>query len=143
MEQDTGPGRDPAPPQLYSISKVADLLDCSKRTVRRMINRGDLVAHRIAGLRVDAQSVARLLAFTKVDPVERTEWERERTTSDATPEDNPTSRGEGASRRTGGPGSTEGKSRSVPPTEPRHSDDSSAWPQSAAELKQALRKSRS
>lgn len=39
--------RNPSPPSFYSIREIADHLLVCDKTVRRWIERGDLVAHRI------------------------------------------------------------------------------------------------
>jgi excisionase family DNA binding protein len=38
------------PPKFYSIQQIAECVDVSTRTVRRWIEKGLLVAHRINGL---------------------------------------------------------------------------------------------
>ena len=74
-----GHDSDRTPPKLLTVAAVAEILSVSPRTVRRMIQRGELVAHRIAGLRVDAESVTRLLEASLIDAsVETTPWQGER-----------------------------------------------------------------
>ena len=53
-------------PRLLSVIDVADRLGLSVKTVRRMITRGDLPAHRIGNLlRVSEQALETLLAHTQ------------------------------------------------------------------------------
>jgi excisionase family DNA binding protein len=53
-------------PRLFSVVVVADRLGLSVKTVRRMITRGDLPAHRIGKLlRVSEQDLETLLAHTR------------------------------------------------------------------------------
>jgi excisionase family DNA binding protein len=39
-----------SPPKFYTIAQIAECLDVSTRTVRRWIEQGLLVAHKIGGL---------------------------------------------------------------------------------------------
>jgi excisionase family DNA binding protein len=53
----------PAPIPLLSVRAVAELLGVSTKTVRRLIGRGDLAAHRIGGsLRVSEADLRAYLA---------------------------------------------------------------------------------
>jgi excisionase family DNA binding protein len=40
----------PKPPKFYTIEEIAECMGASTRTVRRWIERGKLIAHRIEGL---------------------------------------------------------------------------------------------
>lgn len=47
-------------PQMWSIARTAEYLDCSKDTVRRMISRGELRAHRFGRLiRIDPSELTK------------------------------------------------------------------------------------
>lgn len=53
-------------PRLISVVDVADRLGVSEKTVRRMITRGDLPAHRIGKLlRVSEQALETLLTHSQ------------------------------------------------------------------------------
>ncbi len=52
-------------PRYYSIQAVAEALDVSERTVRRWIANGDLVAHRLAGVRIADVDLRSFLALRR------------------------------------------------------------------------------
>src|SRR4029077_18469866 len=55
-------------PHLLPVAEVAAVLGVSTRTVRRLIERGELVTYRInRQLRVDAESVTRLLETSLIE----------------------------------------------------------------------------
>ena len=124
--------------QLLTVEQTADKLGLCPRTIRRLIERGELVAHRInRTLRVDATSVMRLLETTRVvasdetDPCPGSE-------SSPQPESHTSSVVE--ARLATGPGTfTAARSRSEPLMPKKRSDASESWPANAAELRQALR----
>ncbi len=52
-------------PKYYSIKAVAEALGVSPRTVRRWIANGDLVAHRLAGVRIADVDLRSFLALRR------------------------------------------------------------------------------
>ena len=125
---------------LLSIDDVASRLSVSTRTVRRLIRRGALVAHRISKniIRVSAASVTHLLETTRiVSPVSSSQGNESSTS--AVPH---TSSDSGGGTRSGPRSSTGAKSRSRRPTPSRPSADSSNWPTNAGELKEMVRRLR-
>jgi excisionase family DNA binding protein len=52
-------------PRYYSVRAVAEALDVSDRTVRRWIANGDLVAHRLAGIRIADVDLRSFLALRR------------------------------------------------------------------------------
>ena len=129
--------------QLLTVDDTAAKLGISVRTVRRLVKSGALVAHRITShiVRVDAQSVTRLLENTRVagshgDSACPSENEGTSTASR-------TSSGSVVAARRGratSPGTE--RSPSAPATQPKPSDDSMPLPQNATELRLALRQLR-
>lgn len=99
--------------QLLSLDDVAADLKVSTRTVRRLISRGELVAHRVGGqLRVDVASIRRFLDASRIGAKgKNTPWQ-----GDVTSLASRTSRGAAASPSIGGRGLTVEKSRSRQPT---------------------------
>lgn len=125
---------------LLSIDDVARRLSVSTRTVRRLIRRGVLVAHRISKniIRVSAASVTQLLETTRiVSPVSSCQGNESSTS--AVPH---TSFDNAGGTRTGQRSSTGARSRSRRPTPSRPSVDSSNWPTNAGELKELVRRLR-
>lgn len=49
----------------YKIQAVAETLDVSERTVRRWIANGDLVAHRVGGIRIADVDLQSFLALRR------------------------------------------------------------------------------
>jgi len=120
------------------------MLSVSHRTVRRMIKRGELVAYRIGGLRVDAESVTRLLEASRfggsrdVDAWHE-ERERNREKSADTFSAKTTSPDNEGSQKFGGGGSTVEKYRSVRRLERKRRKDSISLPQNSSELRQFIK----
>ncbi len=124
---------------------MAAVLDVSTRTVRRLIKRGELVTYRInRQLRVDAESVTRLLETSLIGASRRTVPCR----SESTPSVNPTSFVAGE-RTSSGPAGSTGREVSLGTAnrieaqqkldELTHQPRTEAAPQNTAELKNALR----
>lgn len=58
-------------PSLLKLSRVARLLDMSTKTVRRLVERGELIAIRIGGQwRVDPRDLAAYLACHRTEPMD-------------------------------------------------------------------------
>lgn len=129
--------------QLLSVEDVARLLGVHVRTVRRLVKKGSLVAYRITSrvVRVDRTSVMRLLETTRIAgspgayacPSENEGTSMAFRTFSA-------SVAAGRSGRATSP--TEARSRSGPQTPPKPSVGSLPLPQTAAELKESLRRLR-
>ena len=63
MKADNSTALRSAVPSLLSIAKVASLLDVSEKTVRRLIDAGDLVVHRVGRqLRISEADLAAFVA---------------------------------------------------------------------------------
>lgn len=131
----------PSEAAFYTIQQVADLLGISQRTVRRLIQRGALVAHRISTniIRVDAASVTHLLETTRTVASPVSSCPRNES---ITPEELPTSFDSVDETRSGQRSSTGARSRSRRPTLSRPNVASSSWPTNAGELKEMVRRLR-
>lgn len=126
---------------LFTVQRVAAILSISTRTVRRLLRRGDLVAHRLSKsiVRVGAESVTQLLEATRGVPSLESSWQKENASTSV---ERPTSPDSAAQQNSGPRSSTGAKSPSKRRTAPRLNDDSSLSPLSAAELKEMVRRLR-
>jgi excisionase family DNA binding protein len=128
---------EPAHATLLTVQQVADRLGVSTRTVRRLIRRGELGAHRIGrSIRVDGHSVTRLLEATQLVAPHGTNP----CPSDATTSGRRTSCGAGERTSTGRRGSAVEKSVSTLPIAPKPPGDSMPLPRNARELREAIRR---
>jgi excisionase family DNA binding protein len=147
-----GEGTSPACPaalapgfgRLLTVQQAADMFGVSTRTIRRLIRRGDLAAHRITRsiVRVDGESVMRLLEATRMAASPGSSCPRE---DEDTSSARPISSGSAAAQESGRRSSTGARSRSVPRMGPRPSNDSLPAPSRAAKLREktlARRRSR-
>ena len=58
-------------PALLKLSRVSELLDMSTKTIRRLIERRELVAIRVGGQwRVDPRDLASYLAFNRTESMD-------------------------------------------------------------------------
>lgn len=123
-----------AVPQLLSLDEVAVALSVSVRTVRRLIQRGELVAHRIGNqLRVDVAYIRRYLEASRIEVNKGVLWHV------STFSERHISRGGAEKEDSGALGSGDVKSRSERPIAAKPSNGSRSAPQNASQLRKAIR----
>ena len=65
--------------ELLNVNELAELLRISKTSVYRLVGRRQIPFHRLPrGLRFDRQDIDAFLLKTRVDSVEKTNYEREK-----------------------------------------------------------------
>ncbi|MCL4750422.1 MAG: helix-turn-helix domain-containing protein [Myxococcales bacterium] len=121
-------------PTLFTVAETSALLRVSARTVRRLIEKRQLVAHQFGrSIRVDASSVTRLLEETATCL---------KTGDESTSEVHPTSSGSAEGGRSGTGSSRAARSASKRQTPPPPTAGFSSWPKNSAQLREHLRRLR-